>query len=279
MTAPALSSLSPPVEVQPPDFRPYRYGLLSAAQRIDEGGRWELGGVAYTTPGCPTKSEEWVTRCPTDPPDPGPATEKNIPTGLEEVTGKPFVLYDAVSCYPMSGRTESELLSLAAESLTAGEQAKLEEKFWAYIRANAVAIAPTAPATSWSMTLGLGVLEHRLAEFYGGLGVIHAPRYTMAAAASVMLTRVVGDQLLDPADNVWAFGAGYDANGPIGSDPAPAGQAWMYATGPVVLRRAPITHQAAFDQRTNERRALAERSYVLTVECPAFAVLVQISER
>jgi len=280
MTAPALSSLSPPVEVQPPEFRPYRYGLLSAAQRIEEGGRWELGGVTYTTTGCPITTDEWVTRCPIDPPPPGPPPEKNIPIGLEEVTGKPFMLYDAVSCYPMGGRTEEELGAFAVESLTAGEQVKLEQKFWAFIRANAaVVIDPPGADTSWSMDLGLGVLESQLAEYYGGLGVIHVPRYALPYATTLRLTHAVGDQLLDPADNVWAFGAGYDATGPGVHDPAPAGQAWMYATGPVVLRRAPITQQSAFDRRTNERRALAERSYVLTVECPTFAVLVQISER
>lgn len=283
MTAPSLSSLSPPVEVVPPEFTPYRYGLLSAAQRIEEGGRWELGGVAYTTADCPNRTDEWITRCPADPPAPGPTPEKNIPTGLNEVSGKPFTLYDAVACYPQSGRTETELLDIAVQSLIAGEQEKLEEKFWAQMRTKAVTIAPPGTDTFWNMAAGVGALEHRLAQLYGGLGVLHAPRFLLASAASLKLTVRNGGQLQDPADNPWAFGAGYDTVGPpdapAGTSPAPAGQAWIYATGPVVLRRAPITQHSAFDQRNNERRALAERNYVLTAECPAVAVLVKIPER
>jgi hypothetical protein len=279
MTAPSLSSMSPPVEVDPPEFTPYRYGLLSAAQRVDEGGRWELGGVTYTTTGCPNGTQEWVTRCPTDPPSTEPAPEKDIPTGLDEVVGKPFMLYDAVACYPQSGRTEAELINLAVQNLVAGEQEKVEEKFWAQMRAEAVAIAPPTGSTAWPFLLGIGALEHRLAQSHGGIGVLHAPRFLIATAVSTRVARHVGDQLLDPGDDPWAFGAGYDTNGPAGSDPAPAGTAWIYATGPVVLRRASISQRSAFDTHNNERRALAERSYVLTVECPVFAVLVTIPER
>lgn len=282
MTAPPLSSMSPPIEVAPPEFTPYRYGLLSAAQRIEGNGRWELGGVAYTTSGCPNATAEWVTTCPIDPPvDPPP--EKTIPTGLDQVEAKPFMLYDAAVCYPHTGRTEQELLELAIANLVAGEQQKLEEKFWEQMRQTATIVAPPAGATQWdNFCLAVGTLDDLIAKAYGGIGVLHSPRFMIGLADRKSLTRRDGGRKLDPADNPWAFGAGYNRQGPPipgnEANEAPPGQFWLYGTGPVVLRRADIQSHATFGIRDNERRALAERSYVLTAECPALALLVTIPE-
>lgn len=284
MTQPSLSSMSPPVEVPAPKFEPYHYGLLSAAEVIDGDGRWELGGVTYATAGCPNMTTEWITRCPVDPPPPGPPPEKNIPVGLEEVVGKPFLLYDAASCYPHTGRTEEELLDLAESNLIAGEQEKIEEKFWATMRLGAVIVAPPAGDTAFNICVGVGVLDDLIAKNHGGIGVLHAPRFLIAGMKRLDLTshELGGHPLTDPADNKWAFGAGYNRQGPpTDTDPineAPAGHAWIYATGPIVLRRSRIQTHATFGIHDNERRALAERSYVLTAECPTLAILVRIPE-
>lgn len=283
MTAPPLSSLSPSVEVAPPEFTPYRYGLLSAAQRIEGSGRWELGGVNYTTSGCPNNTDEWVTQCPIDPAPPGPAPEKTIPTGLNQVEAKPFMLYDSASCYPHTGRTEDELLQMATANLVAGEQQKIEEKFWEQMRLTATEVAPPGGATQWdNFCLAVGTLDDLVAKAYGGIGVIHSPRFMIESARQKSLTRTDGGRLLDAADNIWAFGAGYNRNGPPRpgneTNEAPPGQFWLYATGPVVLRRADIRTHATFGIRDNERRALAERSYVVTADCPALALLVTIPE-
>lgn len=285
MTAPPLSSMSPSVEVAPPEFTPYRYGLLSAAQRVEGGGRWELGGVNYTTAGCPNETEEWVTRCPVDPPPSEPPPEKTLPTGLNQVEGKPFMLYDGAACYPHTGRTEEELIQLAIDNLIAGEQERLEAKFWEQIRQQATIVPPPGgtSADAWTnYCLAVGTLDDLLAKTYGGIGVLHSPRFMIASATQKRLTRRDGGRLLDPADNPWAFGAGYTLNGPPipGNDDNPAGDGnvWLIATGPVVLRRSDIQTHATFGIRDNERRALAERNYVLTADCPALAVRVTIPE-
>lgn len=282
MSAPLLSSLSPPVEVEPPEFVPYRFGLLSAAQVDDDGGRWELGGVTYPSVGCRQGTEEWQTLCPATPPvDP---SLKPDPLGLTQIEGTPFTLVDSVACNLHSGRTELEVTGLAREALQGGEQRKVEQKLWAGLRANAVTVTPASPATFWGLCAGLGALEQVIAEQYGGIGVIHAPRYLLAPAVSIALARREGDQLLDPAGNPWAFGAGYDRKGPPIADPpdadnlAPAGQIWLYATGPVVLRRSEVMTHPALDHRANARRTVAERNYVLTADCPAAAVLVKVPE-
>lgn len=280
MTGPVLTSRYPPVEVQPPAFVPYRYGLLSAAEVIDGDGRWELGGVAYTTSGCPNRTAEWVTSCPTDPPSTDPPPEKDIPTGLDEVSGRPFLLYDSAACYPQSGRTEEELLRMARQNLIGGEQVRLEEKLWAQVRQDAIIVAPPAGATEWEICLAVGTLDDLLAKTYGGIGVLHAPRWLIGPAKKVH--RRDGERMYDPADNHWSFGAGYSRLGPPvdgdANNEALPGNVWIFATGPVVVRRSKIQSHSTFGIRDNERRAVAERSYVLTVECPALAVQVKIPE-
>lgn len=279
-----VTSMMPAVEVEPPSFEPYRYGLLSAAEVYTGAGRWELGGVAYTTAGCPNRTSEWATLCPPTTPLP----EKDMPTGLNEVSGKPFQLYDAVACYPQSGRSLDELIVLSEQNLIAGEQEKVEEKFWAALRARASVVQPPSPDTSWGLCSGLGMLEQLIAQQYGGIGVVHAPRPLITSARTVVLSRYPdggGDEVprvRTPGDNLWAFGAGYDRKGPPlpGNDDneAPAGQMWIYATGPVVLRRSEVQNHPSFDRTSNENRALSERSYVLTAECPALAVLIRVPE-
>jgi hypothetical protein len=286
VTAPSISSLSPPVEVSPPEFTPYRYGLLSVTQVADGGGRWELGGISYTTPKCPQRTSEWATLCPIVPP--GPVVEKNIPTGLDQVSAKPFTLYDGVGCYPQSGRTDQELLQISEQNLIAGEQEKVEEKFWEALRARATVVAPAAPAPAtnpWGLCSGLGVIEQLIAQMYGGVGVVHAPRPLITSMKTKQMAyqrEGETDRLLTPADNIWAFGAGYNLNGPPLEDDedntAPAGTAWLYATGPVMLRRSEVLNHSAFDIPSNEKRALSERNYVITAECPSLAVLIQVPE-
>lgn len=281
MTSPSVSSLSPAIEVEGPPFEPYRYGLLSAVDVLDGSGRWELGGVVYATVGCEESGGEWDTLCPTDPPPPPPPPTKNLTVGVDNVEGKPFILYDSVACHPHSGRTEQEIADLARLRHDVGEQRKLERRFWAWLRANATVVNPE-PVTAVSMCDGLGELEQRVAAENGGIGVFHAARPLITGARRHDFARHregFPDRLVSAGDNVWVFGAGYDRFGP-GEDgtEAPAGQAWIYATGPLVLRRSEMFTNSVFDQRRNERRTVAERSYVLTAECPVLAVLVTIPE-
>jgi hypothetical protein len=78
-----------------------------------------------------------------------------------------------------------------------------------------------------------------------------------------------------------AFYGGSPNTGPDGS-PAPAGTAWIYASGTVVIRRSeifvnPDTLAAALNRSTNEVLVLAEREIVITRECGTAAVLVSIN--
>lgn len=374
----------PPVEISPPGFEPYLYGLFSVAEPVTGAGKWELGGISYTTPGCADTGGFWDVPCPgpstpqpvraflitftkaagqdqlvatlTDrhagygdspvfvnvdgdvrslptvgstqtwsvtpgatadllasntavgaypqcsdsdtfvvpatadtgsatlscevtPTAPPPPPEKKLaPTGLQEVVGKPFTIYDSAACYPQSGRTVEELQNLARQKLVQGEQAQVEQRLWEQIRTQAVVIPPPPNAgTAWSLWTALGALETGIARQYGGRGVLHTSRYLVATVAAMHLADIEGRQRVAPGGDRWVFGAGYDMNGPDGT-PAPAGTAWIYATGPVQIYRSEVIVNSTFDQRTNERRALAERIYALTVECPALATLIKVPE-
>ncbi|MGO4428326.1 cupin, partial [Streptomyces sp. MCAF7] len=69
------------------------------------------------------------------------------------------------------------------------------------------------------------------------------------------------------------MGSGYSVNvGPPDCTQAPAGEAWLYITGPIRIRReapqiVPETDKESFRITTNDRFVLAERSCVVEVAC------------
>jgi hypothetical protein len=73
--------------------------------------------------------------------------------------------------------------------------------------------------------------------------------------------------------NCLVFGAGYSVNvGPPTCTAAPAGEAWLYATGPVRIRRdvaalVPMSEGESVRARTNDRFALAESTFVVEIAC------------
>ncbi len=106
--------------------------------------------------------------------------------------------------------------------------------------------------------------------------MIHAPRPVIPWLTD-HVTRESG-RLVTTQGVPVAAGAGYtEANtGPNGI-PAPDGSWWVYITGPVHIRRGPITETPpaqGFDPRTNDITALAERQYVVGWDsCLTAAVL------
>src|SRR5690606_33777473 len=119
---------------------------------------------------------------------------------------------------------------------------------------------------------GIGMLEGYAAQQYGAVPTLHAPRSVvpmmedLEREADGSLTTIQGTKI--------ANGGGYESNiGPDGNE-APAGQAWLYMTGEVVLYRTAIQSHEAPQYEVNLHKALAERVYVPTVECFIAAVLV-----
>jgi len=198
-------------------------------------------------------------------------TQKAIPFGLDEIEARPFTVYDGLSCLSL---TIDEARSRAERKLMLHEQYWVERRFaLTTLREDVITVGGAAVP----LLRGVGLLEDALAERYGGIGVLHAARELAPLFEHKSLNRREGGRMRSPLDNVWAYGAGYSTAGPDGVA-APEGQAWLYATGPVVVRRSEIQTREVFDQRNNTRVAISERSYVITADCPRLAVLVDIPE-
>lgn len=280
--------LCPPLYVEPPAVTPYGYGLYSVATMPvpEENPHWRCG-VHYEPWKC-GRSFLWADPCDNpDQPDKMPAD------GVDLVEGTPFLVWDGYHCRLPGRSNEAEVRRRATEALRLGEQRSVEEAFWTGSMGNSPALAdpstvvlnpnnpPAVPADVLTFPAGVAALEEWLGNNYPGQGTIFASRGASAYFARHQLGFRVGGHVETLAGTRVAFLGGSPNTGPDGT-PAPAGYAWLYATGQVVIRRSeifvnPDTLAAALNRSTNEVLVLAEREIVITRECGTAAVLVDIS--
>lgn len=286
----------PPITIEAPQVERYSGGLYAVAPPqqgpVSDGNpnRWE-NGVQYRSEAC-ADATTWAVTCGTDP-----AREAKVPDlGLPTVLGTPFVAYLGVLC-SLPGWTLEEFGRSVRNALEACEQRAIEQTFWTGDMgndphlANGVFNSVTNPdgvhvlagsgVTAVSVVDGVSALESWLGDNYCGVGVLHSPTAVAAYAANQYLLNGVNPRLTTPLGHRWAFGAGYSVNtGPDGT-PAPAGTAWIYATGQVNIWRSPIWMQPdqleyAFNTRTNDVELFAERTFVIAKECAVAAVRVTL---
>ncbi|RJL19341.1 hypothetical protein D5H75_40470 [Bailinhaonella thermotolerans] len=261
----------PRVAVDNPPLTQLPYGLFSAASvEAAAPGRWLLG-VEYDTDGC-TQAGVIGGWCPEDPGD----HTMTVPPGVTYPTADGFVVYAGVAC-KLPGMVE-DAGTRAADRLTLGEQTAVERHVWTTQLAVPAAVLATGSETAVGLVDAVAALERDLGEMFGAVGTLHVPRWLvphLAAADQIVrddragrLTTVLGTPI--------AAGAGYPGTSPSGTAPG-AGAAWMYATGPVVVRRGPVVTPAtertgAFDPSNNEVTVRAQRDYVVTTDCVLLAV-------
>lgn len=266
------------------------------------GATYEISAVFPGVTGGALKTGEIVVSAADAAEDPctGTATltftfEVDMPTDqkvFDDSTfgfGDPFVIYDGRICPTLS---EAQARASARNRLALSEQRQVEQMFWrgpniprltdpttVVLNANGAGVGqPVSPQT------GIALLEACLSDRYLGVGLIHTPRWTaglLAREYQISDTLSSTTQLKTPLGTPLVFGAGYPGTGPEGQ-PLPAttpvpGQAWMYATGQIVVRRSPIIDNATRD-RTGCVTGLAERNVVLAVQCDVrCAVLVDFA--
>lgn len=199
--------------------------------------------------------------------------------GVPLVYADPFTLYTIFECAPVGVDLEDR----AARAMRSGEQRAVEQAV-----AERLAVAEDAVDLSDGGTFhpaeALAMLEKYAAENYGGVPVIHSPR-NVTSLLSDRIARY-GARLETVQGALIASGGGYHSlRGPalnIG-DPASTqgagfGEAWMYVTGQVVVRRAPTVDATPMTMSrtpaTNVARVLAERPYAVSWECVTAAVKV-----
>lgn len=267
---------SPGVLVEPTPVHPYLYGAMSAFNVLDPDDVHEANGIYYKSPFCAgVKTFDDVCK-------PSVPTAKT-PTDTDRdavVSGCPFTLYSYLSCRGVGDGSLAALIPAAVTALNLGEQRGVETNVWSRVIAKPTAVivntVPGAPG-ALSIVAALAALESEMADCYGGQATIHANRGVAAYAADHRQIEKQGTAAFTPLGARWAFYAGNPNTGPDGT-PAPAGHTWVYATSVLTLRRFPIlapqdvSHILQYP--TNEPAVIAERTYVPTIECCAFAALV-----
>lgn len=205
-------------------------------------------------------------------------------TGIDLVEGDPFTLYVMFNCAPVGVDLEAR----AASALRLGEQRGVETATAERLplAEGAVDLTPT-PGTPMHPVDGVALLEQYAAANYGGVPTFHLPR----GLNTVLMTHGTvirsGVRLETGQGALVAAGGGYsDLAGPASTPgdastviPAGAGEAWLYVTGQVVVRRAPRVEATPMTMArnpvaTNDATVLAERPYVVSWECVTAAVLV-----
>lgn len=200
----------------------------------------------------------------------------------------PITATAGIECSPV-GFSYQESIDWAFQALALGEQFVVEDFFMRTFLTNANHTTDLTPlAGAVHIVNGIGLLETWLATEFGGQGIIHAP---IGTSSLLSMHRVVdfGTEESCPttlAGNSVILGAGYTANlgpatPPVVPVPAPAGEAWLYITPPMRIRRdnpflAIDTEGGGMNTAVNDRRMLAESTFVPEVAC-CIAAAVRIS--
>lgn len=291
-----MSAIAPPILIDSPQIERSTGGLYAVAPpqpgpAFDGNNRrWE-NGISFQSETC-TDTKTWAVTCGTDP----ERDDKTFDLTFPLVEGSPFVSYLGVQC-ALPGRTLEEYERSVRVALDICEQRAVERTFWtgdmgndphlasgvfdALTNPDGVVILGGSDVTALDMLEGVAALETWLGDNYCGVGALHAPRTVAPYAAH--FSQVVGSnpRLLTPLGTRWAFGAGYSVNTSPTGVAAPAGTAWIYATGQVNVWRSEIWIQPgaleqAFNKRTNDVELLAERAFVITRECGIAAARVRL---
>ncbi|MFG2404271.1 cupin [Streptomyces brevispora] len=264
---------------------PLPHGILGAScttiTDITEDRIHELNGVEWLAMGC-CPVQDWVDPCTLDPEESPGAPQQKVFCRPTIEHAAPITVYAGAECSAL-GWSYEEAREHAEATLALGEQQALEAAFWRdKLAMQAADLTPAAGPVS--VAQGVAALEGCLAETYGGVGTLHVPAGAAAllGCCNVLREDPETGNLRTLAGNCAVIGAGYSAlnTGP-GNVPADPGTAWLYITGPLVIRRGPadtVPTQPgpSVNYRTNDRRVLVERTYVVGTTCTVCAVNVEV---
>ncbi|MFE3146571.1 cupin [Streptomyces sp. NPDC059218] len=266
--------------------RPLPHGILGGCATVqDVKDPHELMGVDWLALGC-CPVLVWQDPCLVDESpgeeSPGPQEKKFCRPQTEHA--EPFTVYAGSECSAL-GWSYKEARTQAEASLELGEQAGIENGFMQFkLTRDAVDLTP--PEGPLSIAQGVAVLEGCLAESYGGVGTLHVPAGAAALLGCCNLVEKDPEtgNLETLAGNCVVIGAGYSAlnEGP-GGVPAEPGTAWLYITGPLIIRRGPVVvvpdrPGPSVNIRNNDRQVIAERTVVVATTCTVCAVQIRVCE-
>ncbi|MBL6280161.1 hypothetical protein JMF97_28765 [Micromonospora fiedleri] len=267
----------PFVYVDAPAATPYRYGLFSAAAVVDSVDQREFQAGVEWEPQCVDAPAPTNTAAASDP----DRAAMELPDGVPLVQSQVIRLYTGLAGV-LPGRPD--LLDRARRAVGLVEQQSLEHYVWTgddgttpHLAAASTPVLAGSEVAPVALETGVGLLEAHLAEKAGVLGVLWAPRWTAGWFVSMSLTRLEGPRLVGPLGNPVVF-AQTTGVGPGDAVPEP-GEAWLYATGPVMVRRSAVfvpRLPEALDRKSNEVFAVAGRFYTVGWSCTVAAVKVKL---
>lgn len=273
-----LRALVPPIAADP-----LPNGLLGGCvDVVTTTDMHELNGTDMISMSC-AETNPWQD-CPAADPDNVLVPWVNPGAKLfdrpEACSFEPLTAYAGVECSTF-GISFPEAQARALDQLRMGEQRTLEAFFATRgLAAMAMGNDLTPAGGAVHIVAGIGLLEEWLADNFGGTGLLHVPVRASGLLSTNYLVPFASDETCPTtlAGNGVVIGAGYSAmTGPYTAAQtpgvaAPAGEAWLYVTPPMRIRRdAPSLSMSAEWQGvntvTNDRRAVAESTFVAEVSC------------
>lgn len=236
-------------------------GLLQVAQVVDYDDpiRWGSGIEVDAPPcGCATT---WAPDCEVEPDD-NPVAADVIAAAGPGPQFDSFTVEHVDACSTLGRAPSVEQEQSARTSFEAMEPAAIEAEFWtgALLADSPHLASPTADEPNpqgVEVVDAVATLESAIAEACRA-GVIHVtPAAATWMARFHLLTRE-GGRHYTPLGTPVAVGSGYPGTGPDGEE-APEGFAWMYATGPIRVHRAPIRTTRDIDHEVNREVVRVDR--------------------
>lgn len=264
-----------PIEGPPPVRR--RLGLLQAADApaagvrivtdLDAGGveRWASSARVWPWPSTPAST--WDACASSSQQD---TKDTDDPVDLPEFFA--FDVYLAVTCSAVGLHNDATYRARASAALDVAEGHAVEHEFLSGERmtnnphlADGAGTFPNAN-TSTDVVNGLALLEVALGD---RLGLVHMSPAVAVAASSRTVVSPDGGVLRTINGTPVIAGSGYDGRAPSGHTAKSGTKEWIYATGPVDVRRGaqrlvPDTLGEALDRETNTIRVYGERVYLVT---------------
>lgn len=276
----------PPTVVDRPTRTQIPYGLFSVVDfRPDTtGSRWE-NGIEWDALTCAPASGIGDPICPPD----GETLETTVASGLPKTPAadggigeaSKFTVYHENRCSPL-GNTPQQAQDDARAALLLTEQTRVEQALWTgdlgntanFQDATVLAVGQTDPAYV------LGALEQALRDAYGALGVIHVGLIGAAVLREHDLIERVGQRYFTYAGTPVVIGTGYEelTGGPV-LGAASAGQVWIVGSSAILAYRSEVyaaSNRAGdlLDRGTNDLYGIAERDYLLGLECGTVAAQI-----
>jgi hypothetical protein len=269
-----------PMFIDPPPVPQRPYGLFDVAlgPMPFPSDASVGGGVQYIPDTCTDSIYLYDMTCP---PVSGSKTFDALDTSI---SGSPFAVMTSFLCGSV-GITETEVRQRALVRMALHEQRAVERRVWQgqTLAQGQGAITglfrgATNLGTAGCATEAIELLEQALADNGVVGGMLHA-RPGMAAhlEQAHQIQYATGRRLQTCLGTPFVFGQGYDGTGPSG-EAADTDSEWMYASGRVLIWQDSEIQIPNLDQvfrrTTNERIALAERVYLVLVECGVWTVEV-----